>query len=306
MEKQYLKFPIAIIGASSMVASRFCDLTRESLSLIEADLFGQNTVDITNAKSVDNFFKNNNFASAILFSAFTDVDGAEAQRGDKNGQCWQINVEGVRNVVNACQKYNRKLIFISTDFVFDGTSGPYSEDDPVGKNLKMVSWYGITKIEAEKIILKSLKEAIIIRITYPYRGKFFEKDDILKRILRLALENRLYPMFADQIITPTFIDDLPKAIKTILKKNQNGIFHIVSPKSTTQYDLARKVVSIFGLNNVKVQKGSLVQFLKVKGRTPRPIKGGLKVNKIISIGFTPTSFDKGIKIVFNQTKGKLI
>lgn len=306
MQKDYLKLPIAVIGAGSMVGSRFCELTKGEFSLIEADISGQNPVDITSRDSVEDFFHRNEFGSVILFSAYTDVEGAEAQRGDNNGICWKINVIGVKNIVLACKKFNRKLIFISTDFVFDGKNGPYDEDKPIGKNLKDISWYGITKIEGEKYIQKNLKDAIILRIAYPFRGRFEKKDDVLKRILKLAFENKLYPMFADQKITPTFIDDLPHAFKEIIKKEGSGIFHVTSPKITTQYELAKKLLSIFGLKNAKVEKGSLVDFLKSGNRTPRPINGGLKNSKITNLGFTPTAWDEGIKKVYEQTGGDLI
>lgn len=306
MQKDYLKLPIAIIGSGSMVASRFCDLTRGELTLIEGDVNGKNPIDITQEASVQDFFKRNNFNSLILFSAYTDVDGAEAQRGDNKGSCWKINVNGVENIVKACKKNNCKLIFISTDFVFDGKSGPYSEQELTGRNLKDISWYGITKIEGEKYIQKNLKDAVIIRISYPYRARFELKDDVLKRVLKLAKANTLYPMFADQKITPTFIDDLPKAFKTIIRKNRTGIFHVTSPKITTQYELAKKLLLIFGQKSVILEKGSLVEYLNSKGRTPRPINGGLNNSKIISLGFTPTAWDEGIKEVYRQTNGDLI
>lgn len=305
MQADYLKLPIAVIGAGSMVGSRFCDLSRGDLDLIEADISGPNPIDITSVDSVEDFFKTHDFASLILFSAYTDVDGAEAQREDKTGTCWKINVEGVDNIVKACRKYSRKLFFISTDFVFDGKNGPYNEDDPTGKNPEDISWYGQTKIEAEKNILKNLKAAVIIRISYPYRGRFNGKDDVLKRILKLATENKLYPMFADQKITPTFIDDLVPAFKLISKNSQSGIFHIVSPKVTTQYELAVKLLSIFSINQ-KVESGSLLEFLKSGNKTPRPLNGGLNVSKIVKLGFTPTAWDNGIKIVASQSQGKLI
>lgn len=306
MQKDYLKLPIAVIGAGSMVGSRFCDLTRGELTLIESDVSGQNAIDITSEKSVEEFFKDHDFGSLILFSGYTDVDGAEAQRGDKSGICWKINVNGVENIVRACKKYNRKLIFISTEFVFDGTNGPYSEDDKVGEDLDKISWYGITKMEGEKIIESSLKDSLILRITYPYRGKYEKKDDIFKRILKLAKEGKLYPMFGDQKTTPTFIDDIPKAFELILTKNQKGIFHIASPKIASWYEIARLLLKTFGLDPNSVEKGSLKEFLKSKGRTPRPINGGFNVSKIVNLGFTPTSWDEGIKIIFEQSKGKLI
>src|SRR3990167_10275656 len=206
------KITCAVIGASSMVASRFCDLAKNHFNLVKSDLSGKIAVDITQEKSVSDFFKNYEFDWILLFSAFTDVDDAEKQRGSKSGLCWKINVEGVKNIAAECKKNKKNLLFISTDFVFDGSSGPYDEDSPIGPDLDKVSWYGITKLEAERLIRKTLKTFIILRISYPFRGPFSQKDDQIKRILRLYDAGNLYPMFYDQTITPTFIDDVASAI----------------------------------------------------------------------------------------------
>ena len=296
----------AVIGASSMVASRFCDLTEDQLNLIKADLNSQVPVDITQKKSVNDFFKNHDFDWILLFSAFTDVDEAEKQRNSKSGLCWKINVEGVKNVISECTRNNKNLLFISTDFVFDGSSGPYDEDSPVGPDFNKVSWYGITKLEAEKLIGKNLANYIILRISYPFRGPFNEKDDQIKRVLRLYDLGNLYPMFYNQTITPTFADDVAPAISLLLKKRAGGIFHLASPRTTNQLEFAAKVLEVFGKDAGKLTKGSIVEFLKEPSTTPRPVKGGLKVNKIKELGFSPTDWEKGIETVFLQSGGKLI
>lgn len=299
------KSKLIVIGANSMVGSRFCELAKD-LSIIKSDLRGPNSLDITKKDQVESFFKKHAFDWIILFSAFTDVDAAEKQRNDKTGSCWQINVGGTNNIVKNCRQHGRKLIFISTDFVFDGASGPYNEGDPVGPNLVKVSWYGITKIEAEKVIKSQLTDHIILRISYPYRAKFAGKDDITKRILRLYQKGQLYPMFADQTITPTFIDDLAPAVKLLITKGQRGVFHLASPKLTTQYEFAKTLIATFGGNLDDVKKGSLRQFLLEGSRTPRPLAGGLKTDKITKLGFTPTTWKEGITKIFSQSDGQLI
>ena len=300
------KSSLGIIGASSMVASRFCNLVGDRLNLIKGDLHSEIPIDITQKKSVSDFFKNYDFDWAFLFSAFTEVDSAEKQRGDKKGLCWKINVEGTKNVVDECKKHKKNLLFISTDFVFDGKGGPYDEGSPVGPDLDKVSWYGITKIEAEKLICENLAKYIILRISYPYRGPFKEKDDLVKRILRLYNAGNLYPMFYDQIITPTFIDDIAFAISLLINKNQNGIFHLASPRVTNQFEFAKNVVEIFGGDSAKVKKESIVGFLKNSSVTPRPIKGGLKVEKFKKLDFVPTDWEKGLEQVYLQSGGRLI
>src|SRR3990167_967750 len=300
------KISMAVVGSSSMVGSRFCELASASFNLIKADLKGVVLIDITKKASIENFFKTYDFEWLILFSAFTDVDAAEKQRGDKNGLCYLINVGGTTNVVDACKSSNRKLIFISTDFVFDGSAGPYHEDDPTGPDLKKVSWYGLTKIEAENYIRENLANFLILRIAYPYRGRFTAKDDIAKRILRLYLKNQLYPMFSDQVITPTFIDDLFPAVKLLISSGQEGIFHLVSPRETTQFEFAKEVIKVFRGDLNKLKSGSIIEFLKDPSNTPRPQNGGLKVDRIKALGFKPTDWQEGIKIIHEQSKGQLI
>ncbi len=280
-------------------------MVKSKFDLIKSDLLGDLAIYITKKESVDKFFKKD-FEWIILFSAFTDVDGAEKQRDDKNGSCWQINVEGVRNIVNACCAYQKKLIFISTDFVFDGTKGPYSEDDPTGPNLAKVSWYGITKIEAEKIITTEFSDYLILRIAYPYRSRFEGKDDLAKRTLRLYFADKLYPMFTDQIISPTFIDDIAPALYLLITTNQRGVFHLISPVVTTQYGFAKELISVFGGTPAKIKKGLVIEFLEKENRTPRPINSALKVDKIKACGFTPTDWKRGIKIIYEQSGGILI
>lgn len=289
-----------------MVGSRFCELWHEPENLIKADLNGNPDVDITDKGSVSNLFENYSFSTCILFSAYTDVDGAETQRGDKNGICWKINVDGVKNVVKNCKKKNVKLVFISTDFVFDGENGPYGEDDITGSSAKKTSWYGISKIEGEREVAQELKEYIILRISYPYRTDFPAKDDLLRRILKAYKSKELYPMFEDQQLSPTFIDDLSPAVEFLLSKNQTGIFHLASLKMTTPYELAKKLIATFGGNPSEVKPGSIVEYLKSGDKTPRAVKGGLKVDKIIKLGFTPTTWDQGIKIIFEQSQGEII
>ena len=285
-----------------MVGSRFCELS--TLPLVKADLNGEISVDITRPQSVADFFESHDFETVILFSAFTDVDAAEKQRGDKNGLCWRINVIGVNNLVKACKKYDRKIIFISTDFVFDGKNGPYSESDPPGEDLEEVSWYGISKLEAEKIIQKTLKNYIILRIAYPYRANFTKKDDIARRILKLYSSGNLYPMFYDQKITPTFVDDIPKAINLLISTDQLGIFHLASPERTTQYDFAKFLINLFKGDTVGLRKTSIKKFLKDPNSTPRPVIGGLKVNKIKKLGFNPTLWKIGLKTIYIQSRSK--
>lgn len=295
---------LGIIGSSSMIATQAAEQLERmpGVSLLTADLKGDISIDVTDQESVENFFAEHNqeLEWILLFAAYTDVNGAEAQRNDKEGLCWKINVDGTKNVVAACKKYGKKLVFFSTDFVFDGSSGPYSEEDPTGPEIDKVSWYGITKTEAEKAITESLDEAqyLILRIAYPYSGVDTGKEDLaLRTIHYFEKEGKMYPMYDDQIITPTYIPDIAPAIMTLIKTGNCGIYNLVSPKLTTQYEFAKKLLEHYTGVPVKLERGKLEKALEVEGATPRPINGGLKTDKIISVGINPTSWDVGIEKV---------
>lgn len=291
---------ILVIGSKSMVGSRFCELAGDKADLIQTDLRGQISVDITDAGEVETVFEKHPAPWVILFSAYTDVDGAERERNNRQGACWKINVEGAGNVVDACQKHKVGLIFISTDFVFDGQNGPYLENAETGPDLEKVSWYGITKIEAEKAV-GTLAKHLIVRISYPYRSSFSPKKDFARGILENYKNGTLPPMFSDQKFTPTFVDDLAPAILLIVSKNQTGTFHISSPGLVSPYEFSKKLVEAFGMDPSKIKEGSLSDFLKTN-KTPRPVKGGLIVNKISALGFTPTSWESGINTMRLQLK----
>lgn len=284
-----------------MIGSRFCETAEKELELIKTDLNGPISLDITDKKNVEDFFQSQLFEYAILFSAFTDVDAAEKQRNNKNGSCWRINVDGTENVTEAALKHKKKLIILSTDFVFDGTAGPYTEDDKTGPDVNKLSWYGQSKIESENKV-SVLTDSIILRISYPYRANFPLKEDFARAILRKSKNGALYPMFTDQKFTPTFADDIYPAIKNLINTKQNGIFNLASPIVTSPYEFAKELLVQSNGDILSLKEGNLEEYLKIENSTPRPINGGLKVDKISNLGFIPTDFKSGIVQMLNQMK----
>jgi len=278
---------ILVIGASGLVGSRFVELAKSKLSIIPVD---ENILDITNKESVDKFFKENEFDSVLNFAAITNVDGAEKERGDENGFTWKLNVIGPKNLAEACKVNNKQslaskspgkfLVQISTDFVFRGTeneAGPYAEDTTLPEDNNGIGWYGWTKNRAEARIRESGVRNAVVRIAYPFYGsKFEQKLDFAKNYLKVFDNGKLFPIFTDQTFTPLNIDDFVESMVKILNEEIEGTFHIVSSDTATPFDfveyLLNKTRNVSGV----VQKGSMIEFLKTVGRTPRPRLGGLK------------------------------
>jgi dTDP-4-dehydrorhamnose reductase len=307
-----MKKKILVFGSSSMVGSRVIELLGSYFSFSGADrknIFPESVlsdfcqIDITNKKQILETVKKSGSDWVWHFAAYTDVDGAESQRGDEKGICWQVNVIGTQNLVSACQEFGKKILYISTDFVFDGKSGPpYSETDKPAQNPNDVSWYGWTKLMGERTVLEATIPYLLVRISYPFRAYFTQKTDFLRNILEKYRIGDLHPFFDDQKFTPTFIDDLAHVIKFLVEKNEFGIYHVTSSVQTTPFKFAQRLLKLFFNASDKVEKESIKKFLAQGKKTPRPINGGLKVDKLASLGFNLRSWQEAQDEVFKQRK----
>jgi dTDP-4-dehydrorhamnose reductase len=272
---------VLVIGASGMVASRFVDLAKDKIDITPAD---EKTIYITDKNLVNAFFEKNQFDAVINFAAFTNVDAAEAQRGDEKGLAWKLNVEGPQNLAEICQTKNIFLIHISTDFVFPGNDsfpGPYTEDAQLPSELDVsMGWYAWTKNRAEKTANSLSLRSAIVRYGYPFRAAEFDlKKDWARNLINLYNEQKLYPLFTDQVQSVIFIDDLTEPLTKIINEELTGIFHVVSHDTTTPYEIGKYLLEKYSGKPVELQKGSIVEFMKAPGRTPRPRLGGLKTEK---------------------------
>lgn len=259
---------VLVTGLSGLIGTRFLELYGNDFNLINVDL--TTGVDITNRDQIAACFASAKANSVIHMAAYTNVKAAFEQTGDRQGLCYQVNVEGTRNVVQAAQEYGTYLIHVSTDFVFDGTKEEaYTEEDEPHP----IEWYSQTKYEAETIVRDQAPGSVILRLAYPYQAKP-NRPDFLNTMISDLTHNRLPPMFADHYITPTFADDLAKVFAYCINKHPQGIYHAVGSSWHTDYDIAQLTKGVFNLTG-KVQKGSLDAYvLKAK----RPYQKHLRIS----------------------------
>lgn len=270
---------IYVTGSNGMVGSRFLELIPNSFEVVSPEV---DKLDITDKTALNSFFDKEKPDVVVHFAAYTNVSEGEKERDNKNGACYQINVEGSKNLAEASKKIGSHLIHISTDYVFSGSSndpGPYEESHAPETDSKKLTWYGFTKAEAEREVAKILDDSFtIVRLIYPVRAKFEGKLDYIRKPLSLFDEGKLYPMFTDQQVSITYIDEACRAINKIVEGKIYGIFHASTSDTTTPYELISYVIEkARGVKDV-VKPSSLDEFLKTVDNPVRyPKFGGLKV-----------------------------
>ncbi len=264
---------VFVTGASGLVGSRFVDLYSGKYAFSTPDI---PEFDLRDTNNVRKHLSKINPEVIVNFAAYTNVTEAEKQRGDKNGDCYKINVEGVRNLLQAAGR-NVHFIQISTDMVFSGSSkdpGPYVEDHIPETNPDKLTWYGFTKAQGEK------DAPTILRLIYPVRARYDLKLDYLRKPLALFDEGKLYPMFKDQYVSIAFVDEIAKVLGKIIDTGEKGIFHASSCDTTTPYELVSYMIEKARGKKNAVEASSLKEFLKTVDNPVRyPEFGGLKVEK---------------------------
>ena len=286
---------IVSTGLSGLVGSRVEELLSTKFSFQNLDL--TTGVDLADEASVKKAMGKASGEAVVHFAAYTNVDEAYRQMGDKNGACYKVNVLGTRHVAQYSAEQERYLIHISTDFVFDGKKRkPYTETD----RPHPIEWYGQTKYWAEQEVQKAGGSFAILRIAFPFRTDYKLKPDLVRTILEKLKTGTLYPMFSDQIITPTFIDDIAIALGTIIQKRPRGIYHVVGSSAVSPYDLAKSIARTFGYNEQTVMKGSLAEYLRT---AKRPYQKRLAMsNKKIKreLGITMRTIETALREVKRQ------
>lgn len=287
-----MRTPVLGTGLSGLVGSRIVELLSPQFDF--EDLSLDTGVDITNKEQVFEKVRSSEVQWILHLAAKTDVDGCEEDKplGEK-GDAWKINVDGTKNIVEASSKTSKRVLYISTDFVFDGTKEYYFETDEP----KPINWYGVTKYEGEKIILK-YKENVVVRITYPYRAKNPTKQDFVHTVIDRLRNGQALPMLTDHYFTPTFIDDIAKAINVLVVNKVSGIYHVVGGSSHTPYEAGLLIAQTFALPVKLIEETTIAEYFK--DRALRPYKLKTRNGRITQLGVRMRTFLDGINEIKRQ------
>lgn len=233
----------------------------------------------------------------INTAAMTNVDACESAKEE----AWKLNVIAVENLLKVSKENNIHLIHLSTDFVFDGENGPYKEGDEPNP----VSYYGKTKLEAEKSLLNSeYKNWAIARtiIVYGIAEQMSRSNLVLWA--KGALEKGQHiKVVNDQFRSPTLAEDLAEGCLLIAKKHATGIFHLSGEVTESIFDLVNHIANYWNLDKTLIEA---ISSTTLNQDAKRPPKTGFDISKAKQLlGYQPHTFTEGLHVIDNQLKSEV-
>jgi len=244
---------------------------------------GWSYLDLADPKQVREAIDRSRPGLVLLPAAISAVDYIETH----HDEAWLINVEGVKETALACKKQGAFLVFYSTDYVFDGLNGPYDEE----ARTNPLNFYGKTKLEAENVISKEMRDFLIIRTCSIYG---YEKDgkNFAMQVWERLKGQKEVRVPDDQYGTPAYVEDLSAATLALVNGKKTGVFNAVGPDYVNRVEFARAVSEVFKFSNPSISGVSSGQ---LRQPAPRPKKCGLKIDKLIAhTGVRMASLKEGL------------
>ncbi|MCW3463855.1 SDR family oxidoreductase [Chitinophaga nivalis] len=255
------------------------------------DNYTYEAVNLRDAGSVNQLIDKHQPDIIIHGGAMSQVDECEKNKD----ACWDTNVGATRYLVHAAEKYNAFFIFLSTDFVFDGLQGPYTEESIVNP----INYYGTSKVAAERLVHNSKTSWAIVRTVLVY-GVVADphRSNMITWVKNNLQQGKKVKVVDDQWRTPTLCHDLAKGCLLIAAKKATGYFNISGKDMLTPYDMAMQTAAYFKLDPSLVEK---ISSRSLAQPAARPAKTGLVIDKAIKeLGYEPRTFAEGLDIVAGE------
>lgn len=264
-----------VIGANGLVGRKICtSLKKEGIDYIgtfnKRPKEGLFKLDITNPEELKDIFSR--FSPEAVFNCANLAGGVNFC--EKNpAMAKDFHLKATENIGTLCKDIDAAFIFVSTDYVFDGTNGPYKEDSPTNP----LNLYGRLKLETEEWIRENLTKYLIIRTTniYGWDPETVTPNYIMS-LYRTLKDKKVFNAPSFLWGNPTYAEDLAEAITELLAKRSYGVFHVVGSSFINRFEWARQACKILQLD------GSLVNEIKEPSpndKIPRPLRSNLNTDK---------------------------
>lgn len=265
-----------LVGASGVLGSRlYNDAIKKKWNMLGTycshEYEGLFRLDLRERKSIEKVFNFFNPEVVVLTGGITDVDLCEK----RPGLAKEVNIKGTLDVIKKTRACGARLVFLSTDYIFDGQDGPYKEDDTPSP----VNNYGRTKLEAENSVKRALKDFLIVRTSQLYGMNHLSKNFAVKIVQTMHSGKKVYAA-KNLYSTPTYAGLLSHSILELIEKDKRGVFNVAGPDYLNRYDYVSKICDVFDLNKDLIEK---VELKDLKLKAVRPKKAGLDTNKLLAV-----------------------
>ena len=226
----------------------------------------------------------------INTAALTNVDQCEVDRDLAR----KANLELVDSLVQACRRIDAGLVQLSTDYVFDGASGPYTEHD----RPHPLSHYGQLKLDSERLVLEGLDRSIVVRTLWLYGYVPGTGSNFVTWALKTLHQGGSLKAFADQWGNPTYVHDLARILVELCRGDAWGLFHMGGATFMTRYELVHDLARVFGLDARRVEP---VSTAAAGLQAVRPLRSGLRTDALeAALGRRPMDFGEGLEHMRRQ------
>lgn len=227
--------------------------------------------DIVDFEATENFITSYMPNVVIHCAAYTAVDKAE----DEQGLCHLVNASATENIAEICKKINAKMLYISTDYVFDGKKDDFYEIDDKPNPINV---YGKTKLLGEQAVQRILDKYFIVRISWVF-GE--HGNNFVKTMLRLGKERKEINVVTDQYGSPTYTTDLAALLVEMIQTDKYGVYHATNEGVCTWAEFAEEIFKIANMN-VKVNHITMAGY---QTRAKRPVNSRLSKEKLMQNSF---------------------
>ena len=284
---------LLVTGASGLLGSKLTELaTKKNFQVYSA--YYQNTpqqgtpiqFDISKKTSTEKAFNEIKPDIVVHAAALTHVDRCETQKG----LAWKINVQGTENIAKSCRRYRTYLVYVSTDYVFNGEKGNYRETDLPAP----INHYGTTKLKGEEYVQSLAPDACIARTSVVYGSiPATGKTNFALWLLDKLRRNEEVKIVTDQTNSPTLNTNLANMILKIVERRLTGIYHLAGATALSRYDFAKALAEEFNLNTQLVKPATSKEIAWV---AKRPRNSSLNVAKATqTLGSKPLKIHEALR-----------
>lgn len=250
-------------------------------------------LDITRYDEVKTILNKHSPDVVINTAAMTNVDACESEHAG----CDALNVEAVKHICLVCNEINAHLVHVSTDFIFDGSHGPVTEEEKPNP----LSYYGRSKYLAEMVVMEQCHSWSICRTVLVYGVvSDMSRSNIVLWAKNNLEQGKTLNVVGDQFRTPTLAEDLAQGCALAAAKKAKGIFNISGKDFMSVFDLVYRVASFWKLDKTLLNL-STSEGIKQPAKRP-PITGFILTKAITELGYKPHSFEEGLALIDEQLK----